>query len=136
MGVTPLTLPAVSVPIVDKTGRLATPMYTFLRGLFLRTGGSAGTTLGFSDTSGQVVTYANLQVPTGAVIPFAGASAPAGWLLCNGVAVSRATYAGLFAVIGTRWGIGDGATTFNVPDISWAPVLGPSGGTTIYIVKT
>lgn len=46
-----------------------------------------------------------------------GAStAPTGWLKCNGAAVSRTTYADLFAAIGTTWGTGDGSTTFNVPD--------------------
>lgn len=51
----------------------------------------------------------------GQVIMFAGKSAPAGTLLCNGAAVSRTTYADLFAAIGTLYGAGDGATTFNLP---------------------
>ncbi len=56
-------------------------------------------------------------VPAGVVFPFAGAgSVPTGFLLCNGQAVSRTTYADLFAVIGTLYGVGDGSTTFNVPD--------------------
>jgi microcystin-dependent protein len=55
-------------------------------------------------------------VPIGAVIEFAAASLPDGYLWCDGLAVSRATYAALFAVIGTIWGNGDGETTFNVPD--------------------
>jgi microcystin-dependent protein len=42
---------------------------------------------------------------------------PSGWLLCNGQAVSRTTYALLFGILGTTWGVGDGATTFNVPDL-------------------
>lgn len=54
---------------------------------------------------------------TGVVFPFAGATAPAGWLLCDGSAVSRETYANLFAVIGTAYGAGDGSTTFNLPDL-------------------
>lgn len=53
----------------------------------------------------------------GVVLPFAGASAPNGWLLCYGQAVSRTTYAQLFAVIGTTFGAGDGSTTFNIPDL-------------------
>lgn len=56
-------------------------------------------------------------VPPGVVLPFAGASAPAGFLLCGGQAVSRATYAALFAAIGTTFGAGDGSTTFNVVDL-------------------
>lgn len=54
---------------------------------------------------------------TGTVLPFAGSAAPSGWLLCYGQAVSRATYANLFAAIGTAFGVGDGSTTFNVPDL-------------------
>lgn len=56
-------------------------------------------------------------VPSGAVMDFAMNSAPAGWLACDGSAVSRTTYAALFAAIGTTWGAGDGSTTFNVPDM-------------------
>ena len=55
--------------------------------------------------------------PTGALLPFAGAAAPDGYLLCNGAAVSRASFAALFDVIGTTWGVGDGSTTFNIPDM-------------------
>lgn len=56
-------------------------------------------------------------VPSGVVSPYAGSSAPTGWLLCDGSAVSRTTYADLFAVIGTTYGPGDGSTTFNLPDL-------------------
>ena len=55
--------------------------------------------------------------PIGALLSFAGSTAPLGWLMCDGAAVSRATYAALFAVIGTTYGVGDGSTTFNVPDL-------------------
>jgi microcystin-dependent protein len=58
-----------------------------------------------------------LRLPTGVVVPFAGATAPDGYLLCYGQAVSRSTYSDLFAAIGTTWGAGDGSTTFNVPDL-------------------
>lgn len=54
---------------------------------------------------------------SGVVKAFAGVAAPAGYLLCNGAAVSRSTYAALFAVCGTNYGIGDGSTTFNIPDL-------------------
>lgn len=56
------------------------------------------------------------SVKPGTVAFFAASTAPAGWLKCNGAAVSRATYAALFNAIGTTYGAGDGATTFNVPD--------------------
>lgn len=53
----------------------------------------------------------------GFVEAYAGTTAPAGWLKCNGTAVSRTTYASLFAAIGTTYGDGDGSTTFNLPDL-------------------
>jgi microcystin-dependent protein len=62
--------------------------------------------------------------PTGVICPFAGAAAPSGWLLCYGQAVSRTTYASLFAAIGVVYGIGDGSTTFNVPDLRGRVIAG------------
>lgn len=56
-------------------------------------------------------------LPAGSIIPFAGSNIPAGYLLCNGAAVSRTTYANLFGVISTLYGAGDGSTTFNLPDL-------------------
>jgi len=56
-------------------------------------------------------------VPAGSVIAWSGSSAPSGYLLCDGTAVSRTTYAALFAVAGTGYGVGDGSTTFNLPDL-------------------
>lgn len=55
--------------------------------------------------------------PSGAVHYFAMSTAPSGWLKANGAAISRTTYAGLFAAIGTVFGVGDGSTTFNIPDL-------------------
>lgn len=89
---------------------------------------------------GQVLTAAavnaELAFPTGSVIPYAGASAPsatlsgvAGWLLADGSAVSRTTYATLFAVVGTTYGAGDGSTTFNVPDLRGRMPMGAGTGT-------
>lgn len=54
--------------------------------------------------------------PTGTILPFAGETAPFGYLFCDGSAVSRTDYGALFAVIGTSYGSGDGSTTFNLPD--------------------
>tara|TARA_S200002703_G_C3768796_1_gene236698 strand:+ start:269 stop:904 length:636 start_codon:yes stop_codon:yes gene_type:complete len=56
-------------------------------------------------------------VPSGTVVPYGGTSAPGGWQLCDDSAISRTTYARLFAIIGTAYGTGDGSTTFNVPDL-------------------
>lgn len=60
----------------------------------------------------------------GLMVPFAGATAPNGWLLCYGQAVSRTVYAALFAAIGTVHGVGDGSTTFNLPDMRGRAVAG------------
>jgi len=62
--------------------------------------------------------------PTAAVLPYAATVAPDGWLLCDGSAVSRDTYAGLFAAIGTSYGSGDGSTSFNLPDYRWTFLRG------------
>ena len=56
-------------------------------------------------------------LPIGSYIQFAGSQAPAGFLVCNGGAISRTTYSQLFAVIGTTYGSGDGSTTFNLPNL-------------------
>lgn len=68
------------------------------------------------------------STPTGTVLPYAGTTAPSGYLLANGAAVSRTTYASLFAVIGTSFGAGDGTTTFNLPDLRGRFVRGMDNG--------
>jgi len=64
------------------------------------------------------------QLPPGVILPFGGSSAPTGWLLCDGSAVSRLTYRRLFDVIGTAFGLGDGSTTFNVPNAQGISLTG------------
>jgi phage-related tail fiber protein len=56
-------------------------------------------------------------IPAGTIIQFSGTTAPSGYLICPvaATAISRTTYAVLFAAIGTTWGAGDGSTTFNMP---------------------
>ena len=71
----------------------------------------------------------NANAPIGAIFPFGGTSAPSGYLLCDGSAVSRSDYAALFAVIGTSFGAGDGSTTFNVPDLRESVPVGASQST-------
>jgi microcystin-dependent protein len=70
-----------------------------------------------SGVTSNIQTQLANSVPAGAVMSFAMSSAPSGWLKANGAAVSRATYATLFAAIGTTFGAGDGSTTFNLPDM-------------------
>lgn len=62
--------------------------------------------------------------PPGSIQMYAGSTAPQGWLLCDGSAVSRSTYAALFAAIGTTFGTGDGSTTFNLPNLKGRAVIG------------
>jgi microcystin-dependent protein len=59
----------------------------------------------------------DVAVPVGLISAYGASTAPAGWVLCNGAAISRSTYAALFAIVGTTFGVGDGSTTFNVPDL-------------------
>ena len=67
-----------------------------------------------------------MSEPAGIIMPFAGTVAPQGYLLCDGSAVDRTTYATLFGVIGTTFGTGDGSTTFNLPDLGGRVPLGVS----------
>jgi microcystin-dependent protein len=69
----------------------------------------------------------NNALPTGALMMWPTASAPAGYLLCNGTAVSRTTYAALFALIGTTFGVGDNSTTFNLPNYTNRAGFGAGG---------
>ena len=67
-------------------------------------------------------------IPTATIVPWSDSSVPSGFLECNGAAVSRSTYSALFAIIGTTYGVGDGATTFNVPDLQDNVPVGKSPG--------
>ena len=74
--------------------------------------------------------YVDHAVPVGVMWEYAGDTAPAGWMLAQGQAVSRATYAALFGVLGTKYGVGDGSTTFNIPNMQGRSAMGyyPGGG--------
>jgi microcystin-dependent protein len=75
----------------------------------------------------------SVGVSTGTIIPYGAATAPTGYLLCDGSAISRTTYSALFAIISTTYGVGDGSTTFNLPDLQGnIPVgIGASGVTNL-----
>lgn len=77
----------------------------------------------------EVAHNATLTFPAGIIIPFAGPAEniPDGWMLCDGSAISRSDYANLYAAIGVCWGTGDGATTFNLPDLRGMFLRGVSG---------
>ena len=65
-------------------------------------------------------------IPTATIVPWSSASVPTGFLECNGQAVSRSTYAALFAIVSTTYGAGDGASTFNVPNLADNVAVGKS----------
>jgi hypothetical protein len=110
-----------SAPVVlDSSGRATVYL---VRGIGYRVvvKDSAGVTV---ETIDPVIAYDDTytpptwaQVPTGVVLPYGGSAAPTGYLLADGTAVSRTTYAALFGVIGTAYGVGDASTTFNVPNL-------------------
>lgn len=70
-----------------------------------------------------------VKTPIGVPLPYTGSAVPTGFLYCNGQAVSRTTYAALFAIIGITAGQGDGSTTFNVPDYRGRFLRAVSDGT-------
>jgi microcystin-dependent protein len=92
----------------------------------------------FNVNGNLTVTGSSNIIPAGVIQMWAAAAAPSGFLLCNGTAVSRTTYATLFAVIGTTFGAGDGSTTFNLPNyvnkFPYGGTLGTTGGTADAIV--
>jgi microcystin-dependent protein len=80
--------------------------------------------------STTVISETLIAVPLGSLQLYAGSVYPTGWLRADGTAISRTTYAGLFAIIGTTYGAGDGSTTFNLPNLSSSGVPSP-----VYIIK-
>jgi len=85
---------------------------------------------GDNDTSIATTAFARSLMPAGVILPYGGTAAPnAEWLLCDGTAKSRTTYAALFAAIGTAYGAGDGSTTFNIPNLQGRVPVGKNTGT-------
>ena len=74
------------------------------------------------------------HLPTGAVVAYTGSTAPSGWVLADGSAVSRATYPELFSSIGVTYGAGDGSTTFNVPNLKGRTIVGQDSAQTEFDV--
>lgn len=66
--------------------------------------------------------------PVGVIQLYSGATAPTGWMLCDGTAISRTTYSALFAVTSTTYGVGNGTTTFNLPDLRGRAPIGAGTG--------
>lgn len=78
---------------------------------------AAGTNASVTTNGNTITIGVSGGMPAGAIVSYAGSTSPTGWLICDGSAVSRETYAGLFNAIGTTYGTGDGASTFNLPDL-------------------
>lgn len=120
-------IPASSIVLIEYDGTQFQIINVAFRvgGLTMATNRILGrTTAG----TGAVEELVGGVVPSGTILDFAGTSAPAGYLGCDGSNVSRTTYADLFAAIGTTWGAGDGSTTFTLPDFRRRVAVG-SGGT-------
>jgi microcystin-dependent protein len=82
-----------------------------------------------SVTAGSMTVGGAAVMPPGIVMQFAAATAPTGWLTCDGSLVLRATYPALFAVIGSTWGADDGSTNFRLPDMRGRAPIGTGTGT-------
>ena len=114
---------APSLPVVLGTTQNGA-LYTTSGGhslIYKNSAGSAVTIVGGSADTGGIT-------PPGITVPYAGTTSPAGWLMCDGSAVSRTTYDRLFNAIGTIWGTGDNTTTFNVPDVRGYAIVCKSAG--------
>jgi microcystin-dependent protein len=117
--------PSSSMPAAGTYGRI---FYATDTHQFSYDTGSAWVPLPSVISRSQVDT--SVAIPVGALMPYASSlTAPAGWLNCDGSAVSRSTYAALYAAIGTEWGAGDGSTTFNVPDTRSRTIVGAGSST-------
>mgnify|MGYP003112427384 CR=1 FL=1 len=93
---------------------------------FTVTDPTADRTITFPNSSGTVALTSDVSasLPSGTIVPYAGSSAPSGYLLAYGQAVSRSTYSDLFSAIGTTYGVGDGSSTFNLPDLRGRTIAG------------
>jgi len=101
--------------------------------------GATSTTTNSADSSTNIATTAFAKTagaPTGAIFMWGTSSAPTGHLLCNGSAVSRTTYSTLYSVISTTFGVGDGSTTFNLPNFNGSMPIGATGATSSSFVGT
>lgn len=80
---------------------------------------------------GKIKGETGTTTPVGTILPWTAATAPTGFLKCDGSAVSRATYAALFEVVGTTYGVGDGSTTFNLPDLTSRTMVAANTSTSV-----
>lgn len=112
-----ISQPNINRKFVDDDGFITREWWYFLQQTRERTGGNTDIVAG--------------GVNTGDIKGFGGSTAPAGWLLCDGSAVSRTDFSALFSVIGTDFGVGNGTTTFNIPDGEGRMLVGSGGNFSI-----
>lgn len=127
-----LSVPFANPIVLDSQGSIGAAVYMLASpGYKLNLTNSAGVdqdgwpvdNIVAPNTSSTTVTLA-----PGLIVDYGGTSAPSGWLLCDGSAVSRSTYSALFSAIGTNYGAGNGSTTFNVPDFRGRSGVGTGTG--------
>jgi microcystin-dependent protein len=121
---------AMTAPLPLASGTAALPSMTFSAdtdtGIY-RVGADQ---LGIAVAGTLVNTVASTGIsgfgatPIGGLMPYAGLTAPSGWILCYGQDISRTTYAALFAIVSTTYGTGDGSTTFGLPDLRGRVIAG------------
>lgn len=102
---TAIANPATGLLVYQTDGVTGFYYYTGSTWINLTTGGTGG-------------------VPSGTIMAYAGSTAPSGWAFCDGSEISRTTYSALFTAIGTTYGVGNGSTTFNVPDLRGRSIFG------------
>ena len=122
----PVSAPTQSA--LNLKANLASPTFTGTVNLpanTLATTQPAGTSNTAVATTAFVTTALASGVPTGTVLMWSTSSAPSGYLICNGGTINRTTFASLFSVIGTTFGIGDNSTTFNLPNFTNRMPIGP-----------
>jgi microcystin-dependent protein len=120
----------VTGPVVSIDGEIV--LFNGTSGTLIRRAGGTGLVTVVSGVFQPPTDPAVIAPPVGSIMDFAGSTAPTGWLLCFGQAVARVgTYATLWGVIGTTYGVGDGSSTFNLPDLRGRLVTGKDdmGGT-------
>lgn len=89
---------------------------------------TAGTPAKADEVNANFQALAAAVIPTGTILPFGGDTAPDGFVLCDGAPLVRASYPALYAVLGDKYGAGDGTNTFNVPDLRSRFALGAGAG--------
>ena len=134
----------IPVVTIDAAGRATYAANVAISGISIATSQLSGTISSAQLAAGAAVTNIGFtpynstnpsgytSIPTGVVHMWPTASAPSGYLACDGTAVSRTTYAALYAVVGTTFGAGDGSTTFNLPNYTnrmpYGTTVGATGG--------